>query len=70
MPTNWHRQTPLPRPPPSRHRACIKAHKLALTSQRHFWHSLMHDNVAFKDLQRSFLYMDRAEKQATQVYRR
>ena len=50
--------------------ACVRAHKLALQSQRHFWHALLHDSVAFKDLQRSFSLMDAAEKQATQVYRR
>jgi Tfp pilus assembly protein PilF len=48
----------------------VRAHKLALQSQRHFWHALLHDSVAFKDLQRSFALMDGAEKQATQVYRR
>ena len=48
----------------------MRAHKLALQSQRHFWHALLHDSVAFKDLQRAFASMDVAEKQATQVYRR
>lgn len=51
-------------------RACVKAHRVALTAQRHVWHAMLRDNVAFKDLQRSFEAMEMAEKQATTVYRR
>lgn len=51
-------------------RACVKAHKLALQAQRHFWHTVLRDTVPFADLQRCFEVLDTAEKQATQVYRR
>lgn len=51
-------------------RACVRAHKLALQTQRGFWHCLLRDKVAFRDLQVCFENMEAAEKQATGVYRR
>lgn len=52
------------------YRACVRAHKLALQAQRGFWHCLLRDKVAFRDLQVCFESMEAAEKQATGVYRR
>ena len=48
----------------------MKAHKLALTAQRHFWFTMLKDTVAFDDVQNSLNTMDTAEKRATQVYKR
>lgn len=52
------------------YRACVRAHKLALQAQRQFWHSMLRDNVSFKELQLCFEGMEKTEKQATAVYRR
>ena len=43
---------------------------MALQAQRLFWQVLLHDSVAFKSLQSSFVVMNAAEKQAAQIYRR
>ena len=51
-------------------RACVRAHKTALQMQRQFWHCLLRDTIAFRDLQVCFDTMEKAEKQATGVYRR
>ena len=48
-------------PPPlarSNYRACVRAHKLALSAQRSFWMALLHDTIHFKSLQKSFAVMN------------
>ncbi|KAF8055488.1 tmcC [Scenedesmus sp. PABB004] len=52
------------------YRACVRAHKLALTAQRQFWHSMLRDNVSFRELQSCFEAMSSSEGAATAVYRR
>ncbi|GBF92718.1 hypothetical protein Rsub_05087, partial [Raphidocelis subcapitata] len=52
------------------YRACVRAHKTALSAQRTFWAALLHDTIQFKSLQRSFSIMNTAEARATQVYRK
>jgi hypothetical protein len=51
-------------------RACVRTHKLALAAQRRFWHTIIRDTVQFAEVQRALDLLDRAEKQATQVYKR
>ncbi|KIY92722.1 hypothetical protein MNEG_15241, partial [Monoraphidium neglectum] len=51
------------------YRACVRAHKMALSAQRALWMALLHDTIHFKNLQRSFAAMNMAETRATQVYR-
>lgn len=41
------------------YRACVRAHKMALSAQRTFWMALLHDTVHFKSLQRSFRTMNK-----------
>jgi len=48
----------------------MRAHKLALTAQRAFWHALLRDAIQFRDLQRSMETMEVAQRQASQVYKR
>jgi predicted alpha/beta hydrolase len=48
----------------------VRTHKLALAAQRRFWHTILKDTVQFSEVQQVLNLMDRAEKQATQVYRR
>jgi hypothetical protein len=48
----------------------VRTHKLALAAQRRFWHTILRDTVQFSEVQQVLNLMDRAEKQATQVYRR
>jgi hypothetical protein len=62
--------SPPPAPPPSNYRACVRSHRAALQAQKVFWQVLLHDTVAFKSLQSSFVVMNAAEKQAAQIYRR
>lgn len=50
--------------------ACVRAHKMALMSQRQFWASLLLDTIAFKDMQRSLQHMQFAEQRASAIYKR
>ncbi|WIA20263.1 hypothetical protein OEZ85_006098 [Tetradesmus obliquus] len=50
--------------------ACVRAHKMALMSQRQFWASLLRDTIAFKDMQRSLQHMQSAEQRASAIYKR
>eukprot|EP00775_Hariotina_reticulata_P007054 gene7054-7268_t len=51
-------------------RSCVRAHKLALMAQRHFWNGLLRDSVAFEDMQRCVDRMESTEQRATSVYKR
>lgn len=51
-------------------RGCVKAHRLALVTQRHLWHALLHDTIQFKELQRRFDIVTMAEQRAAQVYKK
>lgn len=52
------------------YRACVRAHKMALQAQRQFWHTILRDNVSFKELQVCFEFIGSTEKKATAIYRR
>jgi hypothetical protein len=51
-------------------RACIKAHKLALLSQRAFWRCVMRDSLSLADMLDALKAMQQAEQTATYVYKR
>lgn len=51
--------SPASRPLHRNYRACVRAHKMALSAQRTFWMALLHDTVHFKSLQRSFRTMNK-----------
>ncbi len=51
-------------------RACVRAHKMALQSQRAVWHILLSDTVDFKQLQQSMAAMTAAENVASSIYRK
>ena len=40
------------------YRACVRAHKMALSAQRSFWMALLHDTIQFKSLQKTFIVMN------------
>jgi hypothetical protein len=48
----------------------VRTHKLALAAQRRFWHTILKDTVQFSEVQKALDLLDRAEKQASQVYKR
>eukprot|EP00775_Hariotina_reticulata_P003514 gene3514-3784_t len=52
------------------YRACVKVHRLALQAQRQFWHSMLRDTVAYRDLQGSLDLMDRSSQTASEMYKR
>jgi hypothetical protein len=54
----------------SLHRACIKAHKVALLSQRAFWRCVMRDSLCLADMLESLKAMQQAEETATYMYKR
>jgi hypothetical protein len=49
---------PVPSIARSNYRACVRAHKMALSAQRALWMALLHDTIHFKNLQRSFAAMN------------
>ncbi|WIA38773.1 hypothetical protein OEZ86_002065 [Tetradesmus obliquus] len=51
-------------------RACMKAHKVALLSQRAFWRCVMRDSLCLADVLDSLQAMQQAEQTATYVYKR
>lgn len=51
-------------------RACIKAHKMALMTQRAFWRSVMRDSIKLSDMLHAFKAMQQAEQTAIYVYKR
>jgi hypothetical protein len=51
-------------------RACIKAHKLALLSQRAFWRCVMRDSLSLADMLDALKAMQQVEQTATYVYKR
>jgi hypothetical protein len=56
-----HTNTPAalaPAPHASNYRACVRAHKMALSAQRTFWMALLHDTIHFKSLQKTFSVMN------------
>lgn len=48
----------------------MKAHRLALQAQRQFWHSILRDTVAFRDLQDSLALMDKTALKAAATYKK
>src|SRR5689334_280554 len=52
------------------HRACVKAHKMALLAQRAFWRGLLRDNLMLNDILIRFKSMEAAEQVALSVYKR
>eukprot|EP00775_Hariotina_reticulata_P003511 gene3511-3781_t len=52
------------------YRACVKAHRLALQAQRQFWHSMLRDTVAYKDLHSSLELMDTCATKAAAMYKK
>ena len=46
------------RAPRSNYRACVRAHKSALSAQRALWTVMLHDTIQFKALQSSFATMN------------
>lgn len=48
----------------------MRAHKLALQAQHGFWREMMQDSVQFNGLQARIKDLEKAERQATQVYQR
>lgn len=54
----------------SNYRACVRAHRAALQSQKVFWQALLHDTIPFHSLQSAFINMHRCEGHAATVYKR
>lgn len=52
------------------YRACVRAHQGALAAQRALWATLLHDTLTFEGLRTAFATMQKAEAQASRVYRR
>ena len=51
-------------------RACVQAHKLALTAQRHFWYIMLRDAVSLEEVQTCLDNLGLAEDRATKIYKR